>query len=204
LASNQSHFTERYGFYAFDEHEGNLNNGGEKIVGVNSAGDTVINVLYDDSTPWPLQADGQGYTLVPKEFNPQSDQNDPDTWRASLEIHGSPGRNDELNTTINNEPGYEILTFNLAQNYPNPFNNSTMIKYQLPSQANVSIKVYDVIGRMVKNLYQGNQSAGNHSIAWNGNDNNNILVTSGVYFYRIQFEDGNTRHTFTKKMILLK
>ena len=86
--------------------------------------------------------------------------------------------------------------FLLSQNYPNPFNPETIIEYALPTDALVSLTVYDMLGREVTSLVIGEyQKAGNYSVKFNGAD-----IPSGIYFYKITA--GN--FTQTKKMILLK
>lgn len=86
-------------------------------------------------------------------------------------------------------------TFSLLQNYPNPFNPATVITYQLAANRVVTLKVYDVLGRLVNTLIDEHQTAGAHSVTFNGNN-----LPSGIYFYRLQA--GN--YVETKKMILLK
>lgn len=91
-------------------------------------------------------------------------------------------------------------TFALAQNYPNPFNSSTSIRYQLPVKSDVQILIFDLMGRQVKTLYKGVQNAGYHSLEWNGLSDDNRLLPSGVYFYRMVSSDFQA----TEKMIYLK
>ncbi|MHB1688361.1 MAG: FlgD immunoglobulin-like domain containing protein [Ignavibacteriaceae bacterium] len=96
--------------------------------------------------------------------------------------------------------GLKPLTFALQQNYPNPFNPSTQIEYSIPRQANVTIKIYNILGREIKTLVSGEKTAGEYSITWNGLDNSGNQVASGAYFYRI--EAGSFIQI--KKMIFLK
>ncbi|MDX2128160.1 MAG: T9SS type A sorting domain-containing protein [Chloroherpetonaceae bacterium] len=86
--------------------------------------------------------------------------------------------------------GYE-----LAQNYPNPFNPATTIRYSVPSVENVSLKIYDVLGREVATLVNTRQTAGNYSVTFNAAN-----LSSGVYFYRLQTGSFST----TRKMMLIK
>ncbi|MHC1736592.1 MAG: T9SS type A sorting domain-containing protein [Ignavibacteriaceae bacterium] len=85
--------------------------------------------------------------------------------------------------------------FNISQNYPNPFNPSTVIKYQIPVDARVSIKVYNVLGNVVATLQNGFQTAGEYSVRVDGSN-----LASGVYFYKIEAGDFSA----TKKMLLTK
>ncbi len=70
--------------------------------------------------------------------------------------------------------------FTLSQNYPNPFNPTTTIKFDLPSNTQVTLKLYDALGREVMTLINGFKPAGSHSVTIDGSN-----LASGVYFYRI-------------------
>lgn len=83
----------------------------------------------------------------------------------------------------------------LMQNYPNPFNPSTTIRYSIPKESFVTIKVYDIIGREIATLVNERKAAGNHSVKFNASN-----FSSGAYIYRIQ----SGGFTDTKKLILLK
>jgi hypothetical protein len=90
--------------------------------------------------------------------------------------------------------------FGANQNYPNPFNLSTVIKYSLPEDCRVKIAIYNIRGQRVKQLVNEHQKAGHKSVVWDGTNDNEKAVASGVYFYRIQASD----FVSTKKMLLLK
>ena len=90
--------------------------------------------------------------------------------------------------------------FALHQNYPNPFNPSTTIRYDLPAQAEIRLTVYDVLGRKVRTLVQQNQSAGAHTVVWDGRDASGRQLASGVYVYRLQAGELEK----SAKMLLLK
>ena len=96
-----------------------------------------------------------------------------------------------VNGNNNNIP----LRYALEQNYPNPFNPATVIKYQLPKSSNVKISVYDLLGKEVATLVNGNVEAGYHQVEFNGSD-----LASGLYLYKIE-ADG---YTDVKKMMLVK
>ena len=84
--------------------------------------------------------------------------------------------------------------------YPNPFNSSTTLNYYLPSSASVRLIIYDMLGNVVSNLINTNQSSGYKSIQWDATNNQGEPVSAGVYLYKIQAGD----FVDTKKMILLK
>jgi thiol-disulfide isomerase/thioredoxin len=91
-------------------------------------------------------------------------------------------------------------SFALSQNYPNPFNASTIIDYKLEKESPVDLAVYDLGGRKVAQLAGDVQSAGSHSVIWNGQDDNGKAVSTGIYFYRLQTNE----QSVTKRMTLLK
>ncbi|MBI2420209.1 MAG: carboxypeptidase regulatory-like domain-containing protein [Ignavibacteriales bacterium] len=88
-----------------------------------------------------------------------------------------------------------VADFALSQNYPNPFNPSTTISYQIPVDAKVVLKVYNVLGKEVVTLVNGTQVAGQHSIKFNAS-----ALPSGVYIYKL--EAGN--FSSAKKLVLMK
>ena len=91
------------------------------------------------------------------------------------------------------------LRFTLAQNYPNPFNRTTIIPVSLSkSTEKATLQVYDLLGRKIKTIYSGSLSAGVNIFRWNGSDDMNRAVASGVYFYRLQIDN----RSFSKRLIL--
>ncbi len=90
--------------------------------------------------------------------------------------------------------------YGLAQNYPNPFNPETMIEFQLPENADVSIMIYNLLGQEVKTLVEEKMEAGYQKITWTGRDNNGVKVPSGMYI--VQMQAGNFRQI--RKMTILR
>ena len=90
--------------------------------------------------------------------------------------------------------------FTLHQNYPNPFNPVTQIRYDLPEKSNVTLLIYDNLGREVATLLNGELEPGYHSVMWNGQNKMGQAVRAGMYFYSIQA--GALRQT--KKIVLIK
>ena len=87
------------------------------------------------------------------------------------------------------------LSYTLTQNYPNPFNPGTTIKYSIPTQSKVIIKVFDILGNEIETLVNEEKTAGTYELTWTIAN-----LPSGVYFYKLQA--GNFIQT--KKMVLLK
>jgi len=85
--------------------------------------------------------------------------------------------------------------FKLEQNFPNPFNPTTTIQYQLPQDAKVTLKVYDILGSEVATLINAEQEAGYYEVNWNASN-----LASGVYIYRLQ----TGSFVSVKKMMLLR
>ncbi len=102
-------------------------------------------------------------------------------------------------TGINNN-GILPDKFSLDQNFPNPFNPTTVIRYALPSSEKVTIKIYDIMGKEVRNLVNEEKNAGTYSAQWNGRNNDGVTVSSGIYLYRIHA--GNNIET--RKMTMVK
>lgn len=87
------------------------------------------------------------------------------------------------------------VSFQLYQNYPNPFNPSTIIKYDLPEESNVVLKIYNLLGQSVATIVNTNQKAGTYEYKWDAG-----RFSSGFYIYRIETKN----NVMTKKMLLLK
>lgn len=90
--------------------------------------------------------------------------------------------------------------FALGQNFPNPFNPTTTIEFALPRSSHVRLEVYNAIGQHVITLLEGDYQAGLRTVEWDGRNESDREVASGVYFYRIQADNFKD----SKKMILLK
>jgi hypothetical protein len=88
----------------------------------------------------------------------------------------------------------------LGHNYPNPFNPVTNISYSIIETGYVTLEVYNLKGQLVKTLINEIKETGEHITSWDGNDNSNKPVSSGVYLYKMK----STNYSFTRKMILMK
>ena len=109
----------------------------------------------------------------------------------------APRKNDDFvnYTTDVNDENILPKEYLISQNYPNPFNPSTTISYALPKSEMVTIRIYNILGQMVRTLVNQNESAGTHTVSFKADD-----LTSGIYFYSIQAGSFNQ----VKKMMLLK
>ena len=113
----------------------------------------------------------------------------------------------EYQHPVSIDPISDILPqiFDLHQNYPNPFNPSTTINYDLPASGSVTLTIYDLTGRVVNTLINGDVSAGYHSVVWNAVDTQGNPLESGIYLYQLNFRDSKGSETRqTRKFSLLK
>jgi FlgD Ig-like domain len=112
----------------------------------------------------------------------------------SLQIQDLTLALDDLNFTVNK--------FSLQQNYPNPFNPTTTIRFSLDKSASVSLKVYDITGKLVKTLYNDKKLKAGvaHKVVWNGKNNLGNSVASGTFYYKLKAGE----KVSVKKMILLR
>ena len=90
--------------------------------------------------------------------------------------------------------------FTLYQNYPNPFNAYTSIRYDLPEDSRVSMKIFNILGQRVVTLVHERQSAGNYIVSWDGTNSMGSEVSSGIYFIRMEAGDFSR----TRKLVLLR
>ena len=98
-------------------------------------------------------------------------------------------------TGVEDQTGTIPKTFALLQNYPNPFNPSTVITYNIPQQSNVSLKIYDILGKEIATLVNEQKAAGSYNVQFDAGK-----LSSGVYIYSIQAGD----FMESKKMLLMK
>ncbi len=100
-----------------------------------------------------------------------------------------------ITTTGINNKMLTATNYSLSQNYPNPFNPTTTINYTIPKAEHVTIKVYDILGKLIQTLVDEEQSIGTYHLQFNGKN-----LSSGVYFYQIKVDN----FLEAKKMIILK
>ncbi len=121
---------------------------------------------------------------------------------AAILGHGSAQSFPKVRT--NGEDGEALAAladdYELLQNYPNPFNPSTTIGFRISDAGIVTLKIYDISGRLVKTLLNENRNAGNYSVTWDGTNQSGVKVGSGIYLYKLTA--GNFQQV--KKMMLIK
>jgi subtilisin-like proprotein convertase family protein len=171
-----------------------------------SGGDNYLNTVFDDSAAASISTGTAPFT---GSFRPES----PLSVFNGLEIHGNwiLKVNDDASSDTGHVERYCLniiynailavnnnqlpVKFELSQNYPNPFNPVTNIKYSVPKQSLVTIRIFDILGREVKTLVNGIKPAGTFDAVFDASS-----FASGVYFYRM--EAGN--FTDVKKLVILK
>jgi Secretion system C-terminal sorting domain len=124
------------------------------------------------------------------------------TVRSDMGAFGGPYRNlffEQTTGVEENRDGNLPSGFLLYQNFPNPFNPSTVIKYRIPEDNFVTLKIFDSLGREVVTLINERQVKGEHHVSFNANSVNK-KISSGVYLYQLKSGD----FTNTKKFVLLK
>jgi hypothetical protein len=105
-----------------------------------------------------------------------------------------------IKSLIGTEPTPGVAWFGLMQNHPNPFNPFTRIEFSMDERVDVSLRVYDVSGRVVKTLVQEVVPVGTHAVTWNGEDESGRAVASGIYVCRLE----TRAKTDMRKMVLLR
>jgi hypothetical protein len=140
-----------------------------------SLGDTVV-TLFNNAQTQNFQFQVIG--------DPQSVVFDPGNWIL------------KNNTVVTEVDDFSFpVQFSLEQNYPNPFNPSTTIEFSVPQGGLVTLKVFNVLGKEVATLMNGQVEAGKHKVEFDARG-----LNSGVYFYTVE----SGKYSETKKMILLK
>lgn len=175
------------------------------IIPTQSSSPLTYNVEYASK---PDMSDATKINNVRQPFHQVSGLNPNTTyyWRvSSVNANGTSNYSSTgtfKTNSVTDVPNEQVMpsAYELSQNYPNPFNPTTNISYSLPQNSFVTIKIYDMLGREVKTLINGEMTSGAHSIEWKGDNQFGDLVASGTYIYRITAGD----FVATKKMVLLK
>lgn len=163
--------------------------------------DTKFSVLNNASNMIVLENDNDFYQLT---FGNLNKDNAVITLQVSGLISELNIAYEILDATGANETNMIIVAppseSKLYQNYPNPFSETTTIKYDLVNESDISIYIYDSLGRLVDKIDEGSKAAGSYSVDWDARNDNGEKVSSGVYFYQIRSKNFNK----TQKMLLVK
>lgn len=187
IASKDSSFYLRYGVHASAEYIGHLSNGGEELIFTYYRNDTISTLTYNDNAPWPTDADGIGYSIVPTTLHVADDQNLSSSWRASYKIDGSPFADDLISAVdIHTSSSLEALV------YPNPAHEQLFISVFSDNSESVNVQLFSVEGRLVKEV--------NYTV--DANQTNMLTlplhdVNAGIYYLRL----AGIGNTITKKII---
>jgi hypothetical protein len=168
----------------------------------NNSGFEVLRSTENDEWQTLTFVPGFGTTTEPKSYSYTDESMASGRYYYKLkqiDYDGSYSFSDVVEVNISSP-----IKFALDQNYPNPFNPSTSIQFSLPVDANVAIGVYNLVGEKVADVVSGDFSAGKHKISFNASS-----LTSGVYFYRINYRinatpDNGVTFSSVKKMTLMK
>ena len=153
--------------------------------------------IRDSNDPWPLEADGNGSTL--ELINPQLDNSLSISWASSAN-YGSPGMQNSAYLSSSKESSIMPNKSSLMTSYPNPFNGIVNIPFILSSKMNSSIIIYNVLGRVIREISLEQFDLGKHSIIWNGKDHFGHDVSTGIYFIQLK----NSTPENIQKLIYLK
>ena len=160
-----------------------------------------INEDYVVENPVPFTLPAFGSVSLNIKFIPSKDgyfkdylhiRSDTETSRIA-QVLILAGRTDTIFSDV--KKAELIYNYVLEQNYPNPFNPGTTIRYSIPTQSNVRLRVYNSIGENIADLINANQNAGSYEVEFDGSE-----LSSGIYFYRLQVGS----FVEIKKMILLR
>ena len=155
-----------------------LSSDGEEIRLFDQVGNVIDSLVYGVNQPWPVEPNGNGYTL--SLIDPDYDNNFADNW-ATSSLHGTPGTENDF---LQSNPDPEELY--ISQNYPNPFSNFTLFEYAIPIDGKVKLEIYNIKGQLVKSIINEFKEKGNYMTAWDGNNKYNKPVSSGIYLCSIR------------------
>jgi hypothetical protein len=185
---------------------------GSKSIEINAGDVITFRVLCDNKTLVALVNGAQVLSVVDSVYMPSQ-------WYFAVRacVLPTPARFDDFR--ISGPPPLPSVTrpvvpvkekpgmFLLEQNYPDPFNPSTTLRYSLPVDAHVELKVYNILGQEVRTLVDGIQNAGVKQVVWNSTNNAGMEIPGGVYFYELRAQSvAGNRQAFreVKKMLLLR
>lgn len=219
LVRNQAAFSERYpGVSSFGVYTGGLKNSGETITLVDLSQSTVTEVTYNDASPWPVLADGQGFSLTPIDEASSVSPSSPEYWTTSSAINGSPGKKEIMNTDFYEVYVNELLTapadgdydkvelyndskdtINIGNWYLTD-NRKTPKRYKFPANTKIAPKGYLVIDETVFNFLTLGFSfskSGDEVFIFAANSSNQLTGYSHGFSFMAQLENVSFGRTIT-------
>ncbi len=122
-------------------------------------------------------------------------------WNGDFDLDAVVAINSSLEGLVGIENNSSLPgVYRLEQNYPNPFNPETTIKFEIPKTSNVTLKIYNSLGQIIRTLINKDYSAGFFHVVWDGRNDSGLKVSSGLYIYSIKAGD----YSMSRKMVLLK
>jgi hypothetical protein len=174
----------------------NFRNSGDTLRLADPEGIAADSLVFGDDAPWPVEADGSGFTLsLP---DPEADNADPSSWTVSRSKGGTPGRPNSFLAAVERRPHEPPSDFGLNPVFPNPFNASTVIRWDVPVRSRVSVVVLDVRGRRVGTVADGESAAGRFERRWS------LPLPNGVYVVRMTADTDGGRFSAIRKMVCIR
>jgi hypothetical protein len=183
IASKPEYFYDIHGMNPSGNYAKNLSNAGEYVLITDPEGNEILSFTYSDDYPWPRLADGSGHSMVSADINPTGDPKEPDYWRDSHYLHGSPFANDLLTQTPE-----ETADADFFKVYPNPATSFLVVENG--SDQEINLAIYDISG---KRVYAGKFNTSQIIIQ------TSEIGDNGIYFLKIS----NNINTNTQKIIIL-
>ncbi|WP_289053586.1 CotH kinase family protein [Carboxylicivirga marina] len=186
IATKPKYFEKRYGMEASGNCQGFFNNGGEFVLVNDPDGQELLSFTYRDRLPWPVKADGMGYTLTSKENYPRHHPNQAEYWMNSSMIGGTPFR-DDVNISFDSPDSTHVDNSDWNV-YPNPTNGEIIISIDSENSSHQYVLIHNISGQVV---YQSNM---NHRLTV---DFTKIGVARGIYIVRVV----SGHNIFQKKIV---
>jgi len=147
IASKPNAFFKRYGVYPNGNFKGQFSNNGEFVLLADKTGKEILSFTYSDKSPWPVEADGKGYSLTSVDENPTGDPNNYAYWKSSTYMYGSPYTNDDKSAV-----GNDIVSNNRTIGmflYPNPTSGEITIDLLNSTSEETKLFVYNMEGKQI-------------------------------------------------------
>ena len=163
----------------------------------NNFGQLIDSLEYDDAPPWPVEPDGEGYTL--ELVNIEDDNTLPESWVCSTILYGSPGSQNTFSLNVTNDNKLIPNETRLGVPYPNPFNGTISLPIQLSNDKSGKIIIFNIKGEIITEILLSEYTIGTQMIYWNGKNQKGQSISTGIYFVSLNNNINNIQ-----KIIYLK